>query len=167
MTTVRMRAPFQYQARVRRLQGSPPESQTFRTRQDALARRLKQEHLILQGTGASLRRACKLTLADALTRYSLEVTPHKKGAGPYDGRCHGKHRKNSQSNGWLVGKFCSLALAMEMLEKHCEKPCLQDRLPKFSLKRNVHEIRLNFFEVGRFKTHYSVGDSCDLHTKLA
>ena len=47
MTTVRKRAPFQYQARIR-IKGYPLASQTFKTRQEALAWGTQQERLILQ-----------------------------------------------------------------------------------------------------------------------
>jgi hypothetical protein len=79
MAQIRKRGASQYQARVR-LQGHPEKTKTFQTKQDAIAWANERERLVLQGFASAIRKADKLTLHEALERYSKEITPHKKGA---------------------------------------------------------------------------------------
>lgn len=79
MAQIRKRAPSQYQARVRLL-GFPEATKTFTSKTEATAWAASVEALSRQGHGDSFNEANKLTLFDAPTRYSVEVTPHKKGA---------------------------------------------------------------------------------------
>lgn len=78
MANIRKRGPKQYQARVR-LKGYPELSDTFSNRQDAVSWGNQKERELLQGSGAESHEANKLTLFDALERYSKEVLPEKKG----------------------------------------------------------------------------------------
>lgn len=79
MAQIRKRGPSQYQARVR-LQGYPEQTRTFQTKQDAVSWANERERLVLIGLASTIREADRLTLNDALARYSKEITPWKKGA---------------------------------------------------------------------------------------
>lgn len=79
MSQIRKRAPAQYQARVRLL-GFPEATKTFTSTAKATAWASSVKALSRLGHGDSFKEVNKLTLAQALTRYCLEVTPHKKGA---------------------------------------------------------------------------------------
>jgi integrase len=78
MANIRKRGLHQYQARVR-LKGFPELSNTFPTRQDAVSWANQKERELLHGFNAAAQEADRLTLFEALERYSREVTPEKKG----------------------------------------------------------------------------------------
>lgn len=78
MAQIRKRGQSQYQARVR-LKGYPEQTKTFQSKQDAVSWANERERLVLRGFASAMREADKVTLHDALERYSREVTPLKKG----------------------------------------------------------------------------------------
>jgi len=82
---IRKRGPSQYQARVR-IKGYPEAVRTFKSKADAVLWASGREQLLLQGLGDALREAERLPLSSALTRYSAEVTPRKKGASSENNR---------------------------------------------------------------------------------
>lgn len=78
MASIRPRGE-RWQARVTR-QGFPPETKSFRTKQEAEAWARAIETEIDKGTHQNRSTAERTTLADVLARYAEEVTPDKKGA---------------------------------------------------------------------------------------
>lgn len=78
MASVRQRGE-RWQARITR-HGFPPETRTFRTRQEAEAWARSVEVEVDKGVYQSRTAAERTTLADILQRYADEVTPSKKGA---------------------------------------------------------------------------------------
>jgi integrase len=79
MARIRKRGPSQYQARVR-IQGYPEVARTFTSNAEALQWATEREQQLLRGLGDALKEADALTLGNALTRYSVEITPLKKSA---------------------------------------------------------------------------------------
>lgn len=79
MATIRLRGPFQWQAIVKR-KGYANQVRTFNTRRDAdrWARGVEAE--LDRGVFVSRREAEETSLAEAIERYRMEVTPSKKGA---------------------------------------------------------------------------------------
>ncbi|WP_211472517.1 tyrosine-type recombinase/integrase [Collimonas humicola] len=100
MAQIRKRGPSQFQARVR-IKGYPEAVRTFKSKADAVLWASKREQLLLQGLGDALREADKLTLSSALTRYSAEVTPRKKGASS----------ENNRIKVWLRNPLAALTLS--------------------------------------------------------
>ena len=79
MATIRLRGPYQWQAIVKR-KGYANQVRTFNTRRDAdrWARGVEAE--LDRGVFVSRREAEETSLAEAIERYRVEVTPSKKGA---------------------------------------------------------------------------------------
>ena len=77
--TILKRGPYQWQAKIRR-KGHPIQSKTFTSKTDALAWTRELESEMDRNVFHSRAEAESTTLADALDRYSREVTPAKKGA---------------------------------------------------------------------------------------
>jgi integrase len=78
MATIRKRGDYQYQARIQRL-GYPAQVRTFRTKEEAEVWAAEVELELKKGTFQCRKEAQTTTLADALRRYSREITPNKKG----------------------------------------------------------------------------------------
>lgn len=79
MATITKRGDLQWQAKIRR-KGYPPQSRTFTTKADADAWARAVEREMDRGCFIDRSEAESTTLCEALERYSLEVTPRKKGA---------------------------------------------------------------------------------------
>ena len=79
MATIRMRGPYQWQARVQRV-GFPAQTKTFGTKEEAEVWAAEVELSQRKGTFVCYKEAQNTTVAAALLRYKKEVTPHKKGA---------------------------------------------------------------------------------------
>ncbi|MCK9296192.1 MAG: site-specific integrase [Desulfobulbaceae bacterium] len=78
MATIRKRGPYQWEVRIRK-KGQPVQCKTFEVKKDAedWAREIESE--MSRGVFVSRREAENTTLAEALDRYSREITPQKKG----------------------------------------------------------------------------------------
>ena len=85
MASLRKRGPYPWQAQVRK-KGQPAQSRTFETR--AAAERWARAIEVEMDNGAFVSRAEaeSTTLKELLERYLVEVTAHKKGAGPETNR---------------------------------------------------------------------------------
>lgn len=79
MATIRLRGPYQWQAIVKR-KGYATQVRTFETRRDAERWSRNVESEIDRGVFVSRREAEETSLAEAIERYRVEVTPTKKGA---------------------------------------------------------------------------------------
>lgn len=79
MATIRLRGPYQWQAIVKR-KGYANQVRTFNTRRDAERWARQVEAEIDRGVFVSRRESEETSLAEAIERYRIEVTPTKKGA---------------------------------------------------------------------------------------
>src|SRR5574337_1947121 len=79
MATIRLRGPYQWQAIVKR-KGYATQVRTFDTRRDAERWSRNVEIEIDRGGFVWRREAEATSLAEAIERYRVEVTPTKKGA---------------------------------------------------------------------------------------
>ncbi|MFC5474633.1 site-specific integrase [Paraherbaspirillum soli] len=100
MAQIRKGGPRQYQARGR-IKGYPEVVRTFSSRSEAVQWAAQRERLMLQGLGDTLQEADKLTLGNALIRYSQEITPFKKSASS----------ERNRINVWLHNSLASLPLS--------------------------------------------------------
>jgi integrase len=78
MATIRKRGDYQYQARIQRI-GYPAQVRTFRTKEEAEVWAAEVELELKKGTFQCRKEAQTTTLAEALKKYSREITPNKKG----------------------------------------------------------------------------------------
>jgi integrase len=78
MATIRKRGDYQYQARIQRI-GYPAQVRTFRTKEEAEVWAAEVELELKKGTFQCRKEAQTTTLAEALRKYSREITPNKKG----------------------------------------------------------------------------------------
>lgn len=79
MATIRKRGPYQWEARIRK-KGYPTQSKTFETKKDAEDWTSDIESEMRRGAFVCRKEAENTTLAEALDRYSREITSNKKGA---------------------------------------------------------------------------------------